>query len=298
MKTKLHFLIITVLICSTLIACGSAQTVKDVSPTQDTASIAEAQATKAPIATSTLEPSATCTSTPTETLAPSATPNLTATAVAATSEARAATQQAKKTAEALAEQATQQAVDAVWTQLVDDETITYNMGDQYTMDDLDESWAQRNWYQWYSFGLNMSDFVVMSHIDWETAEASYGNGGCGFVIRLKDNNNHLVVFLTPKGDAELGAMTFSGYQPQSTHWKNPDLPAYSAITPPTSGSNDFMIVAEKEFVTAYVDGVKIYQWYVALTKPGDMGYTILSGTNKDFGTSCKFTNTQVWELTD
>ena len=138
--------------------------------------------------------------------------------------------------------------------------------------------------------------MISTHIDWETAEASFGNGGCGFAIRIADNNKHLVAFLTPNGGAELGAMTSSGYQAQGVRWKNPDLLNLLTVNPPSSGSADFTLVAEKDFVTAYVNGQRIYQWYVALTSPGDIGYTILSGTNKDFGTYCKFTNTQIWEL--
>jgi hypothetical protein len=293
MNTRMPIVIITLLICTVLTACGSSPANPGSTPTQDPASIAASQA---PTDTSTPEPTATATSTPTETPVPTATPNKTATAAAATQAARSATQQAAKTATAVSALATQQAVDAVWAQLAQDKTISYNQGTLYSPDDFEESWAQRNWYQWWWFDYTMSDFVIMTHIDWETADASFGNGGCGFAIRIKDNDNHLVVFLTPRGDAELGAMTVNGFQYQTVHWRNPDLPNYSSITPPTSGGSDFMVVAEKEFVTAYVDGVKVYQWYVALTSPGDIGYTILSGTNKDFGTSCKFTNTQIWEL--
>jgi hypothetical protein len=288
MNTQVRIALITLLICSILTACGTPQAAVEMTSTQ--------ASTQAPTDTSTPEPTATSTATPTETPVPTNTPNHTATAAADTQAARSATQQAVKTATAVSALVTQQAVDAVWAQLAQDGTITYKQGTLYPVDDFEESWAQRNWYQWWWFDYNMSDFVIMTHIDWETADASYGNGGCGFAIRIKDNDNHLVVFLTPKGDAELGAMTVNGFQYQAVHWKNPDLPNFSTITPPTSGSSDFMVVAEKEFVTAYVDGVKVYQWYVALTSPGDIGYTILSGTNKDFGTSCKFTNTQIWEL--
>ena len=225
MKTRLHFILISMIICSTLIACGSPQTVQEVSPTEDTASIAAAQATQAPTATSTLEPTATCTSTPTETLVPTATPNLTATAAAGTQAARASTQQAEKTAEALADLATQEAADALWTQLVEDGTVSYKLGDQYSMDDLDESWAQRNWYQWWSFDYSLSDFVIMTHVDWEIPnDSSFGVGGCGFAFRIKDNDNHLVTFITPSSNVKLGAMSPRGFAYQSFHWQNPNNP--------------------------------------------------------------------------
>ena len=34
-----------------------------------------------------------------------------------------------------------------------------------------------------------------------------------------------------------------------------------------------------------------------LTGPGDLEYTVLSGTNKDYGTRCKMTNIDLWVVT-
>lgn len=289
-------ILLLVLVSLLLSACGASPTGQD-SASQAARALVATDTPAAPFATDTPQPTSTATCTPTATLVPTATPNLTATSAAATSEAFFATQRAGRTATAVSGQATQQAEDELWSKLTNDGTITYTKGDLYYMDDLEESWAQLNWYRWWSFGFDYSDFVIASHIEWKTPENwKYVSGGCGFVVRIKDNDNHLVVFLTPKGDAELGAMTPRGFNYQGVHWKNPDLPNYLLINPASSGEADLIVVAEKEFVTAYVNGEKIYQWYVALTSPGDMGYTIVSGTNKDFGTNCKFTDTRVWEL--
>ena len=293
MKIEIHSILVTFLACVFLTACGSSTAAPATTLTQNPTSLV---ASLASTSTSSPEPTSTAPSTPTETPLPTATPNQTATAEAASQLARSATQQAAQTATEASALATQQVEDAIWAKLVDDDLVNFNQGFRYSVDDFNESWAQRNWYKWWPFSYILSDFVIMTYIDWETAEASYGNGGCGFVFRIKDDNQHLVIFLTPKGDAQFGSMNYKGFTYQTIHWKNPNLPIYSSMTPPTSGSADFIVVAENDFITAYVDGIKIYQWYVALTTPGDMGYTILSGTNKDFGTSCKFSNTRVWEL--
>ncbi len=282
-----------------LAACGPSQADLQAKGTQDAASLFATQTASAPTDTSTPKPTETPTATlvPTETSTPTATPDVSATAAAATSAARQATQQANQTATAVAAAATQKAEDDFWAQMVSDGSITYTRGELFDVDDFEESWAQRDWYTWWWFGYNLSDFVISTHIQWEIPEDSaFYDGGCGFVIRLKDENTHLVVFLNPRGDAELGAMSTSGFQYQGTHWQNPDLPSFANVTPATTGSADFTVVAEKEFVTVYVDGVRYYQWYVALTNSGDIGYTIVSGTNKDFGTYCNFSNTRIWEL--
>ncbi len=250
-----------------------------------------------PTSTYTPEPTATATNTPTVTPTSTATPDAKATSAAATQAARSATQQANQTATAVSASATEQAIADVWTQLINDGSVTLTPGTVNSVDDFEQSWAQRGWYQWWNFDYNMSDFVIMTHVDWEIPENSnFGQGGCGFAVRIKDENSHLVIFLSPRGYPELGAMTYNGFSYQSYHWQNPENPNFMTIAPATTGSADFVIVAEKEFVTAYVDGVKIYQFYVSLTSPGDMGYTLVSGTNKDFGIYCKFTNTTVTEL--
>ena len=223
MKTCTRTVLILLLICALLAGCGPSKATPAETPTQDNARILATQTAQEPTATSTPEPTATATSTPTATLVPTATPNQTATAVAATQESRNATQQAVQTADALAAQATQKAEDDMWAKMVSDGSITYSKGDLYTVDDFEQSWAQRNYYQWWSFEYNMLDFVIMTHIDWAIPEGgSFNVGGCGFAIRIKDESNHLILFLTPKGNASLGAMTPSGFQYQSYHWQNPN----------------------------------------------------------------------------
>ncbi len=297
MNTPIRIVLVSLLISAILTACGPSKANLDGTATQDAVNLGITQTAQVPTSTSTPPPTATSTATPTATLVPTATPNLTATMVAATQEARVATQQAGQTATAVSAQATQQAEDKLWAQLEQDGSITYSKGALYEIDDFEESWAQRSWYRWWWFGYRFSDFVIKTHIEWEIPEDSaFGAGGCGFAIRIKDDDNHLIIFLTPKGSASLGAMSINGFQYQSFHWQNPDNPNYATVPLETTGSADLIVIAEKEFVTAYINGEKVYQWYVALTSQGDIGYTIVSGTNKDFGISCKFTDTRIWEL--
>jgi hypothetical protein len=241
--------------------------------------------------TSTPEP--TFTSTPTETPIPTTTPNASATAQAATMEAVVVKQYAEKTAAAAAAKQTQQAEADLWAKLVDDGSITMTKGRLHTLDDFEESWAQRNWYRWWSFGYNLADFVLMTHVDWKSAPSDKtAVGGCGFVFRVQDENHHLLIIQFIDQTAGLGQMTSSGFEFQRKPWVNPDLKKSAE----KEGSSDFLVAAEKEAVTVYINGVKAYRWYVARTTPGDIGYTIISGTNKDYGTYCNFTDTRVWEL--
>jgi len=263
------------------------------SPQAVSTEVALAQPTATLPPTSTPEPTATPipTSTPTETPVPTATPNRTTTAQAATMEAVVVTQYAEQTAAAAVAQQTEQAEAALWEKMVEEGSLTQTKGRLHTVDDFDESWAQRNWYSWWSFGYDLADFVLMTHIDWKSTQSDKtAFGGCGFVFRIKDNDNHLLVLVYVNGSAGLGQMTPYGYETITTG--NPLLQTDSE----KEGSADFVIVADKEIITAYINGEKAFRKLVARTNSGDMGYTILSGTNKDYGTNCKFSNTRIWEL--
>jgi len=129
--------------------------------------------------------------------------------------------------------------------------------------------------------------VIITHIDMKFALTAAG--GCGFVFRIKDSDNHLLVLLDVDGTSELGQMTPDGY----------DYLTYGNPKPGSTekeGSADFVVVAEGGRISAFVNGERAFREAVARTNAGDMGYTILSGTNKDYGTYCWFTNTRVWEL--
>jgi hypothetical protein len=194
---------------------------------------------------------------------------------------------------AFAIQQTEQAETELWAKLVEDGSITMNKGLLQEVYNFEESFAQRDWYQWWPFGYDLADFVIMTHVEWEVPENT-DTGGCGFVFRLQDENRHLVIFVGGERHyVELGQMTVNGYEfLNSNAWISPNLSSIFG----ESDSADLIVAAEKEKISAYINGVKAYKWIVALTNAGDMGYTILSNSNKDFGISCKMTNTNIWGL--
>ncbi len=298
MKSHLRNLSFVLLICALIAACGPSQAELNTSATQAAITTYTAQTALAPTSTSTPVPTSTATPVPpSATPLPTATPNLAATDVVATRQAFLATRQAEYTATAVMALATQAAEDADWAQLVNDGTVRYAKGELTPIDDLEDNWAQRMWYRWYPFGLDLSDFVIMTHVEWKYPDdVNILSGGCGFVIRLKDSDHHMYVGINARSRVFLGLMTPNGVAPQTVHWEDPAVSKYSSALPPTTGNADFWLVAEKDFVTAYVNGIKTTQFYVSATNSGDIGYTILSGTNNEPGTYCKFTNTRIWEL--
>jgi hypothetical protein len=249
------------------------------------------QSTERPLPTKTTAP----TLTPTPTLASTSTPDPTAVAQIATLKAEIATTQAMLTATSDAINVTRQAQDDLLKQMRADGSITLKDVTSYPLADLDESWAQRNYLRWWPTGYKLSDFVIMTHIQWDSAQdfnASW-EGGCGFVIRAKDQTNYLLLYLLIGGAYErLMVMTPKGVERFNPNWVLSGL----AVSRKTQGEADFAIAAEKDKITTYTNGVKTYTWKVRQTDAGDIGYTIVSGTNTGFGTSCKMTHTRVWKL--
>lgn len=57
----------------------------------------------------------------------------------------------------------------------------------------------------------------------------------------------------------------------------------------TKATHQFVVVANGDAVTVYVDGERGMRWNnVAITDEGYIGLATLSGTNKDFGTRCEW----------
>ena len=58
-----------------------------------------------------------------------------------------------------------------------------------------------------------------------------------------------------------------------------------------------LVVETEQGVTIFINDEMIYRYQSPLTYiKGLLGYTIISGTNKDFGTRCKMSNIELFVL--
>lgn len=197
-------------------------------------------------------------------------------------------------AEATRGQATAQAqpLAARVEQLVAEGALTRSAGAYARLDDYSNSWAQINWYQWLWTGYAPTDFVVRADFSWDTASdtANWFGSGCGFVFRevSRENLDHYLVYLGLDGvvylfENRLGVLSELG----STRAGRLDIPA---------GSAQFMLAVDGERFTAYVNDQRILTAHDGSLKTGLLNYTLLSGTNRDYGTLCKMTNVELWTL--
>jgi hypothetical protein len=163
-------------------------------------------------------------------------------------------------------------------------------GSYHRLDDFDESWAQMNWYEWFGSGHSPKEFVVRADASWDSAStvANWFNSGCGFIFSEQDRDNHQLVFWGLDGYVYAGRLKEGDFYPLGFAY-------YGPVSTP-KGDARIMLVVENEMLTAFVNGRKILRVRDPYYTKGDLAMTLLSGTNKDFGTRCQMKNIELWWL--
>ncbi len=149
------------------------------------------------------------------------------------------------------------------------------------LEDYTDEWAQINWYQWNRLA-KLRNFVFSANVSWESAHERPNtfSAGCGLVFRENGTDNMLEVSLRMDGYVYM-----DGYR-SGTPLSYPKAGYGSSQI---KAAHQFVVVANGGTVTVYVDGVQEARWTdVAIKDEGYMGLATMSGTNKDFGTRCKW----------
>ena len=219
--------------------------------------------------TKTPKPTATSTSTPkpTKTPLPTRTPNL------------AATQQVDDFAAKVKE-------------YYDAGYVSTTSGSYTQLADASYSWAEINYYQWNETGLSPTNFVIKSDVTWKSASAAADSSGCGFVFREQPNQDNYMLFVSLKGYVRMSyLLTAKGNYVTFMGTGNYGLPAQN-------GSAQVTLIAEDNLFRVLVNDklIKVFNGLQGKLSTGSLAYTVVSGTNKSFGTSCDFKNTEVWTI--
>lgn len=224
----------------------------------------------APTNTPSPTPTATNTATPTKTLVPTNTPRPTATPNMA------ATQKYEEF-----DKEVQSYYDAGY--------LKTNEGTLKELEEFSYSWAQLGYYDKISTGIEATDFFISSHFKWESAYANADTSGCGYVFSLQPDGDHYAVFLDRS--KVIFAITSD---------------RHGRIAGPTRGTGrvkfgnpaeaDFTVIVKGAYAYVLVDGQVVGEYTLAQSRAltGEIALSILSGTNKDYGTRCEMTNLHVW----
>lgn len=167
--------------------------------------------------------------------------------------------------------------------------LTSSDGKFREYDDFQVEWAQLNWYQWEPLTDTVSDFYLTAHFKWSSAYRNADISGCGFIFALQPNDDHYAVFLdrarilfimsNGSGTRELGKTRGSG----TVKFEDP-------------AEADFALIVKDAYAYVLVNDEVISEFTLSHSQPlrGRLGLTVLSGTNKDYGTRCEMTNLHAW----
>ena len=159
------------------------------------------------------------------------------------------------------------------------------------LEDFSYDWAQMGWYNWLPLRDSAKDFFLSAHFKWDSAFRNSDTSGCGFIFGLQPNDDHYAVFLDRQKVLFLITDHTIGFsKPVSPTRGNGvvkfDYPAEA----------DFTLIVKDAYAYVLVDGEVIGEYTLAQSRAakGGIGLTVLSGTNKDYGTRCEMTNLHLW----
>lgn len=163
------------------------------------------------------------------------------------------------------------------------------------LDDFTEAWAKLDWYQyWYQGDEKYANFVLSFSAKMQSAsdKANWHHAGCGLVFRHVDNDNHMFLIIAQNGIMSLRKRI------KDLVYIVRDSKKYSEQIP-----------VEKVYVTMIVDGMSVYIFadgtkvleareplLGSTLREGRLAFSVMSGTNKGYGTHCSMTNIWLWEL--
>lgn len=161
--------------------------------------------------------------------------------------------------------------------------------------DFKYDWAQMNWYNWLPLGEDTADFYLSAHFKWSSAYRQANPSGCGIAFAIQDNGDHYAVFLDRSAIIFLDGDHRAEYSKRVKLSKGDGRVKFDnpADTPQEA---DFTLLLNGRTATVLVDGDLVGRYILNQNRDlhGDIGLSLLSGTNKDFGTRCEMTDIRLW----
>jgi hypothetical protein len=170
--------------------------------------------------------------------------------------------------------------------------LTTDKGEFIEYDDFKEETAQITSYSWWILDDKASDFYMSAHFKWSSAYRNAETSGCGFAFAIQDNYEHYAIFLDRS----------KIYFVETDHFYNP-----VGLTRGTGRVNfdnpfdkpveaDFTLIVKGTYAYVLVDGEVVGEYTLSKSKilRGKLGFALLSGTNKDYGTRCEMTDIHAW----
>jgi hypothetical protein len=137
-------------------------------------------------------------------------------------------------------------------------------------------------------------FVYKGHVAWSTAIDTNETSGCGIIFALRDNKYKRDYFGVILDKSRI----YFSYLQGGYYWDLGKTSGTGRLHFENPAEADFVLLVYdyKDFV--YVNDEFIGEYTLPKKKEieGYFGYGIISGTNRDYGTKCKITNSRIWKF--
>lgn len=167
-------------------------------------------------------------------------------------------------------------------------------GEYYRVEDFDQSLAQRGGLKALGAGRYPSDFVLRAKVTWWNAagSVSWNKAGCGFIFRYNDKKNYYSLNWALDGNAYL--------ERTSKGETTPIFYGYFTGRNQARGEGTLLMSVKGSQVAAFFNGKRVYRAVdsplTGSLKNGEVGMAVFSGTSADYGTRCKMTDIELWEV--
>ena len=154
-------------------------------------------------------------------------------------------------------------------------------GQYYHLEDYSDSYVEKGFYRWEIVRPNVRNFIMKSHITMTTAFGTSPDTGCGFAFRVVGSFAE-AVFVGQNGNSFYiaGETAFeTGY--------------FGRVSNPVE--LDFVLIVYENKIRSFVNNKAILN-YEGFLDPdrGDLGFTVLSGSNQGNGSQCDFIDNELW----
>jgi hypothetical protein len=169
--------------------------------------------------------------------------------------------------------------------------LTTTEGRLRELDDFSYDWAQLGWYRPFPIQDSVGDFFLSAHFKWDSAFKNSDISGCGFIFGLQPNEDHYAVFLDRQKVFFLITDRTVGFSRQVAPTRGTGIVKFDY-----PAEADFTLIVKDTHAYVLVNGKESAEYTLAQSRAskGTVGLTVLSGTNKDYGTRCEMTNLQLW----
>ncbi|MGZ9234867.1 MAG: hypothetical protein ACXW4E_05020 [Anaerolineales bacterium] len=169
--------------------------------------------------------------------------------------------------------------------------LTTSDGTFAELDDFSYDWADLGRYQLFLLPVSASDFFLSAHFKWNSALENSDTAGCGFIFGLQPNNDHYAVFL------DRAKIYFRVTNPALGYSSNVEPNRVTGkVQFDYPAEANFTLIVKGGYAYVLVNGEVVSEYTLLSGRPlrGDLGLSVLSGTNKEYGTRCEMTDLRLW----